>query len=473
MSFFIQTLLSLSFKLAFLSFLVSVIYEEVSSVTNDDYFNSEVVENISALDPLTGISHLTLKGRLDSTADRDYFLIKTTNLITADQSLDDLVVWIRPFGSARLYAAYGLRSAQSFLGVLPSRLVGRSRSGSPGLYWGLSTGSPDFVVDIASQDLPVNADGAYKLELLFGPRDFVALDRYVRESEQATPLLSLRAVNAVRYEGNTGLTTPFTFSVTRSANLSLTSQVQWSVRGTTTQTASADDFVNNRFPTGTLVFAPGETSKILTVDVKAGRLKETDETFVVQLHSPVNASISIGSASGTILNDDDALPSATFSNGTSVPISGWTKQPKFSTLKVDQVTGTISSVTVTLKGLSHAFADDLDIALISPSGVGVVLMSDAGGSQKLDKLTLAFSDQALSKLPDTSELTLQSGLYKPTNYNQPLLEPKGDFDRNYGSLLSVYKGQSPNGTWRLCISDDSIIDDGVLSKGWSLQFDLA
>ena len=453
--------------------MTGAIYEEVSSLANDDYFGAEIVETVPALDSRTGVSKLTINGGLDSAVDRDYFLIKTSALAAEGQSIDDLVVWVRAYGSAAAFEAYGLRSAQSFLGVLPSRLVGRSRSGVAGSYWGLSSSSPDFVIDVARRDLPAEAVGAYKLELLFGHRDFAALDRFDRQPVQVTPALSLRAVNAVRAEGHTGPVTPFTFSVSRSGDSSRTSLVQWSVRGTGGQPASAGDFVGNRFPEGVLEFGPGETSKVLTVDVLPGRGPEPDESFVVDLHSPVDATIAVGASTGTILNDDVALPSVTFSNGQPLAISGVNKKPRSSTISVDRVTGVIRSITVTLNGISHAFSDDLDLALVSPSGVGVVLMSDAGGAQKLDKLTLAFSDQAGSKLPDLSQPRLRSGRYRPTDYREPVLEPKGDFERSYGSMLSAFHGQSPNGLWRLLISDDSIVHDGLLSKGWSLQFEMA
>ena len=59
--------------------------------------------------------------------------------------------------------------------------------------------------------------------------------------------------------------------------------------------------------TGTLTFNPGQPSANVTVPVTGDVLDEIDETFVVNLTSPTNATIADGQATGTIL-DDDATP---------------------------------------------------------------------------------------------------------------------------------------------------------------------
>ena len=57
--------------------------------------------------------------------------------------------------------------------------------------------------------------------------------------------------------------------------------------------------------TGTLTFAPGETSKQVLVTVKGDVLDEADETFNVTLFNATNASIADAQGLGTILDDDD------------------------------------------------------------------------------------------------------------------------------------------------------------------------
>ena len=56
---------------------------------------------------------------------------------------------------------------------------------------------------------------------------------------------------------------------------------------------------------GTLTFAPGESSATVSVDIVDDEMYEPDETFVARLSSPVNAVIATGEATGTILDDDE------------------------------------------------------------------------------------------------------------------------------------------------------------------------
>jgi hypothetical protein len=59
---------------------------------------------------------------------------------------------------------------------------------------------------------------------------------------------------------------------------------------------------------GTLVFAPGETSKTIAVPIVGDTTVEPDESFTLTLSTPVNATLGTASATGTITNDD--LPRA-------------------------------------------------------------------------------------------------------------------------------------------------------------------
>ena len=57
--------------------------------------------------------------------------------------------------------------------------------------------------------------------------------------------------------------------------------------------------------TGTLTFAPGETTKTITIEVKGDNKKEADETFYLDLFdNSSNASFTKKRGTGTIWNDD-------------------------------------------------------------------------------------------------------------------------------------------------------------------------
>jgi hypothetical protein len=57
--------------------------------------------------------------------------------------------------------------------------------------------------------------------------------------------------------------------------------------------------------TGTLTFAPGETTKTITVEVKGDNKREADETFTVELFGASSNALLLDAAGlGTIQNDD-------------------------------------------------------------------------------------------------------------------------------------------------------------------------
>jgi probable HAF family extracellular repeat protein len=112
-----------------------------------------------------------------------------------------------------------------------------------------------------------------------------------------TPLISIANAPAVT-EGNAG-TRAATFSV----NLSEPSD-QFVTVDFTTAAGSAAAGSDYQSTSGTLTFAPGEMSKTITVQVIGDRLAEPNETFVVNLSAPTNATIGDGQGIGTILDDE-------------------------------------------------------------------------------------------------------------------------------------------------------------------------
>ncbi len=115
--------------------------------------------------------------------------------------------------------------------------------------------------------------------------------------------LAIVATSAVKSEGNTS-TTPFTFTVTRAGNVSGVSTATYTVTGSGTNSINIVD-VGGFVPTGTVSFAVGETSKIITVNVTGDTAVEQDESFRISLTSPsVGTNIVTSSAFATIVNDD-------------------------------------------------------------------------------------------------------------------------------------------------------------------------
>jgi hypothetical protein len=109
---------------------------------------------------------------------------------------------------------------------------------------------------------------------------------------------SISVTDATVTEGNTG-TTSATFTVTLSAPSASPVTVQY-----TTADGTAAGGSDYQAASGTLTFAPGETSKTITVLVNGDRSGEPNETFVVNLGSPTNATIADSQGVGAIMDDE-------------------------------------------------------------------------------------------------------------------------------------------------------------------------
>ncbi|MCA9033243.1 MAG: hypothetical protein KDA66_20660, partial [Planctomycetaceae bacterium] len=121
-------------------------------------------------------------------------------------------------------------------------------------------------------------------------------------SESATTV-SIAAASADKAEGNSG-NTPFTFTVTRSGDVSTATTVDFTVTGSGNTPADAADFAGT-LPSGQVSFAANETMQTLTVPVRGDAVVETDESFTVMLsNASGGATIITSTAIGTIRNDD-------------------------------------------------------------------------------------------------------------------------------------------------------------------------
>jgi len=121
------------------------------------------------------------------------------------------------------------------------------------------------------------------------------------------PELSIEATDADKREGDTGdaPATEFTFTVTRTGDMSAESTVTWTATPNTTDGVSADDFVFEQVKTDTLTFAAEDTSpQEITLLVQGDTTPEPTEGFTVTLSEAQNATIGQARATGTIQDDD-------------------------------------------------------------------------------------------------------------------------------------------------------------------------
>ena len=119
------------------------------------------------------------------------------------------------------------------------------------------------------------------------------------------PPPAISVSNVTVAEGNSGPVNA-TFNVSLSASTTDPVMVDF-----TTYDGTAKAGSDYEARSGTLTFAPGETSKTITVLVNGDTVPEADETFLLVLTDPVNATIANGQGTGTITNDDGPLPTPT------------------------------------------------------------------------------------------------------------------------------------------------------------------
>lgn len=127
---------------------------------------------------------------------------------------------------------------------------------------------------------------------------FILNDDSAFDLATATPLLA---------EGDSG-STDFTFTVTRSGDLSIAQAVRWAVRPDASggAAATASDFVGGRLPNGAVYFAAGETSKTITIQVAGDAIGEQREGFALLLSGPTRgATLGTSQVLAAIGNDDD------------------------------------------------------------------------------------------------------------------------------------------------------------------------
>ncbi len=136
-----------------------------------------------------------------------------------------------------------------------------------------------------------------------GPPAFTVMDTEFNVLDPGTSVVAVSGVTIT--EGNAGETIA-AFEATLSGPNAETITVDF-----TTSDGTAVAGSDYRAASGTVTFAPGETTKTITVVVNADATTERDEDFQLRLTNATNAFIGRGHATGTIVNDDQS----TFSIG--------------------------------------------------------------------------------------------------------------------------------------------------------------
>jgi Ca2+-binding RTX toxin-like protein len=155
---------------------------------------------------------------------------------------------------------------------------------------------------ITVRDNTANRDGTDLLQADVETLRFSDGDHLATSFPSAIPVLSIASLSADKAEGQSG-STPFTFTVTRTADTTGISSATWTVTG---NGATAADFTGNALPSGTVSFAAGEATALITVNVAGDSTSEADEGFTVTLSAPSGATLGTATAAGMIRNDDQS-----------------------------------------------------------------------------------------------------------------------------------------------------------------------
>jgi hypothetical protein len=189
--------------------------------------------------------------------------------------------------------------------------------------------------------------------------------------------LSISAAAESKAEGNSG-STAYNFNVVRAGNISGSSTANYTVTSTGDSPATTADFIGNTFPSGSVSFADGESTKTVTINVAGDLLVEPDEGFIVMLSNPESASITTATAMGVITNDDESLSISAAAESKAEGNSGSTAY-NFNVIRSGNISGSsTASYTVTSTGDSPATTADF-IGNIFPSGT--VTFSDGEFTQ--------------------------------------------------------------------------------------------
>ena len=171
-------------------------------------------------------------------------------------------------------------------------------------------------------------------------------------------------------------------------------------------------------------------------------------------------------------------PAIVYSNTASIVVPDNTGTSAQSSITVGPgVSGTISSVNVTLSNINAPASRDLDFLLVAPNGDKFVFLSDVGGlASPTAGATITLSDAGAAQV--TQSGAIPSGTFRPTNFQTetlPAPAPAGPYNEaapiGAATFTSVFSGDNPNGTWTLYVADDasSAGNQATVSGGWSLD----
>jgi len=253
--------------------------------------------------------------------------------------------------------------------------------------------SESMTINVAG-DILTEGDEAFLVNLANPTNGTIADNQAVGTISDDDQLPEITISDATATEGDSG-TTSVSFLVALSASSSKTVSVTYAT-GDNTASQPAD----YQLTTGTLTFVPGDTAEQVRVNIVGDAMDEDDETFLVDLSGPVNATLADDQALGTII-DDDPPPGIRIADLTVAEGSSGTTTASF-TVTLNSASG--KTVTV-----DYAAADDTATQpadYLSASGTLTFLPGDISENINVD---------IVGDIMDENDETFVVNLSNPSN----------------------------------------------------------
>ena len=249
-----------------------------------------------------------------------------------------------------------------------------------------------------------------------------------------TPSLSINDVSQA--EGNAG-TTSFTFTVTLSAASGQTVTVNYATANGTAQAGS--DYLSAG---GLLTFAPGQTTRPITVQVNGDPQFESNETFVVNLSGATNASISKTQGTGTIVNDDNMPPPTLQFSQASTSVQEALTSLSVTVTRTGDTSGTTTvdyktvDGTATQKGDFEYAAGTLTFAPGDTSKSVLILINEDMYAEGNENLSIALSNPSGATLGAQSTTTVTITDDSPESITNPIDDAQSFVYMQYHDFLN-------------------------------------
>ena len=180
------------------------------------------------------------------------------------------------------------------------------------------------------------------------------------ESEGGLPSLAISSPRVT--EGAAGATAALNYKVTLSATSTEQVTVKYADAGTGTAVSGTDYAV---LSSGTLTFAPGDTSKTVTVTVIGDGVDEPNETVKVSLSLPVNANVPVSGSTGTgTIEDDEVAPRVTLA----VAAAAISENGGTTTVMAKLSHASSATTTITVQPVAGAYTVGADATITIAAG---------------------------------------------------------------------------------------------------------